>query len=178
MTRRLQRFLSRHCSTAAMEWLVDPILTDIRIEAAEASLRGRWWAGLWIRCAGLAALFKALVLYGWSQLSRFEQWPDDDRRVLVRTLAYSVDATAAAIPLLMLPRLSAARAPELALYLALEAMTNALPVGLLIGLIYGFEAKVVSLRPRLAFIRSQSFRTRIAFNHRLGLEVPGVEVVY
>ena len=92
-TGRLRRFLSRHCSTATMERLVDPILTDIRVEAAKA---GRW-TNLWIHLAGVAALFKALATYGWSQFWMFREWPDDDRRVLVRTLAYSVAATAAAI---------------------------------------------------------------------------------
>jgi hypothetical protein len=194
MTRRLRRLLSRHCSAVTMERLVDPILTDIRIESAEASLRGGWWAGLRISGAGLAVLIKALAFYGWSQFWRFNAWPDDDRRVVIRTLVYSTIVAAAAIPLLMLPRLSTTRAPSL----ALEAMTNALPIGLLIGLIYGFEAKVVSLRsqaalilvailcsigslaavawaPELSFADLQS---RIAFNHRLGLEVPVVEVVY
>ena len=190
MTGWLRRLLSRHCSSETMERLVHPILTDIRVEADKA---GRW-TGLWVHYGGAAALVKALVIYGWIQLWRFGEWPAEDRRVVVRILVYSTIVAAAAIPPLMLPRLSTTPAPAL----ALEAMTNALPIGLLLGLIYGFEANVVSLRSQAALIivailcslgslaavawapalTFADLRSRIAFNHRLGLDVPGVEVVY
>jgi Lipopolysaccharide export system permease LptF/LptG len=158
---RLRRFLLRHCSAVTMERLVDPILTDIRIEAAEASLRGPWWASLWIRCTGLSALVKALAIYGWNQFWRFHEWPVDDRRVLVRTLAFSAAISATAIPLLALPVLI--RLPRLGwgilprylvimqvLHLLAQTVVLALPIGLLIGLIYGFKGRIVSLRSRTA----------------------------
>ena len=148
--------------------------------------------------AGIAALIKALVVHLWIQFWRFEKWPAEDRGVAVRTLVYSSITAAAAIPSLMLPRMATARTPELALRLALEAMTNALPIGLLIGLTYGFKVKVVSRRLRAATIvvgilcsigslaaaswapelTFGELRSRIAFNRQLGLDVPGVEVVY
>jgi hypothetical protein len=84
MTGGLQRFLSRHCSSATMERLVDPILTDIRVEAATA---GRW-TSLWIHGAGVAALVKALAMHGWTRFWRFREWPDDDCRAVIRTLAW------------------------------------------------------------------------------------------
>ena len=155
MTRRLRRLLSRHCSAVTMERLIDPILTDIRIESAEASLRGGWWAGLRISGAGLAVLIKALAFYGWSQFWRFNAWPDDDRRVLIRTLACSAAVTVAAIPLLVLPfllRFPAARAQELAIYLVPQALPIALPIGLFVGLLYGFKERFTSLRPRTALL--------------------------
>ena len=43
-TEWLGRFLLRHCSTATMERLVDPIVTDVRVEAANASR----WTSRWI----------------------------------------------------------------------------------------------------------------------------------
>jgi hypothetical protein len=79
MTGGLERLLSRHCSAVTMERLVDPILTDIRIELANA---GRW-TGFWIHCAGIAALVKALAVYGWTHFWRFREWPADDRRILI-----------------------------------------------------------------------------------------------
>jgi hypothetical protein len=195
---RFRGFLLRHCSAAIMERLVDPVLADIHVEASAAAVRGHRWTSRRIRAAGAVALTKALVVYGWTRFWRFHEWPAKDRRVAVRTLVYSAIVASVATPLLILPRLSAARAPEHALYLVLEAMTNAVPIGLLIGLLYGFEAKVVSLRPRIAFIvvailcsigslaavawapelTFGELRSRIAFNRRLGLAVPAVEVVY
>jgi Lipopolysaccharide export system permease LptF/LptG len=155
VTSWFRRFLSPHCSAATMEWLVEPILTDIRIEANEAFLHGRRWASLWIHTAGVVALVKALVLHGWSHFWSIQEWSREDRRALARTLAYSAIVTAAGIPLLMLPfllRFPANRTQELAPYLVPQALPIALPVGLFIGLIYGFRALVVSLRPRTAVV--------------------------
>jgi hypothetical protein len=70
MTGRLRRLLSRHCSIATMERLVDPILTDIHVEAAKAGQ----WASLRIHCAGVTALVKALAFYGWIRFWRFGEW--------------------------------------------------------------------------------------------------------
>ena len=69
-----------------MERLVDPILTDIHVEAAAAGLKGRWWTRLWIQGRGMVALVNALTLHAWTGLWRFQEWPADDRRVLARTL--------------------------------------------------------------------------------------------
>jgi lipopolysaccharide export LptBFGC system permease protein LptF len=189
-----------------MERLVDPILTDIRVEAAKA---GRW-TNLWIHLAGVAALFKALATYGWSQFWMFREWPDDDRRVLVRTLAYSVAATAAAILLLTAPVLMRWRAlgwdrfpPHLLLLQVLgvvaQAVSFALPIGLFVGLIYGFRAKIVTLRPRAAvmiavmlcsigsFVVVTSglgpdslggLRSRIAYFQQSGLDVSRLAFAY
>jgi hypothetical protein len=150
-TVRLRRFLSRHCSTATMERLVDPILTDVRFEAA----RAEGWTSLWIHFLGVAVLVKALALHGSIQFISIREWPVDDRRVLARTLVYAAGIIAAAIPLLMLPflvRFPAARAQELAPYLVPQALPIALPLGLFIGLIYGFRARVMSVRPRMALM--------------------------
>jgi hypothetical protein len=146
-----RRFLLRNCSAATMERLVDPILTDIHIEAAAAAARGQQWASRRIRAAGTIALLKALTVCGWTRFWRFQEWPADDRRAIARTLAYSAAVGAAAIPLLILPlllRVPASRVPELIPYLVPQTLPIALPVGLFIGLVYGFRA--ASLRPRVA----------------------------
>jgi hypothetical protein len=151
----LRRFLVRRCSTTTMERLVDPILSDIQIEAAAAAAREQLWAGRWIWMAGTLALLKALVLHIWTHFWRIQHWPADDRRAVARTLAYSAAVTAAAIPLLMLPvftRFPATRWTELAGYLIPQALPIAVPVGLFIGLIYGFRAQMVSVRPRAALV--------------------------
>jgi hypothetical protein len=154
MTGRLQRLLSRHCSTAIMERLVDPVLADIHVEASAAAARGHRWTSRRIRAAGAIALINALVVYGWTEFWRIQNWPTDDRRALFRTLGYAAVVTTAAIPLLMLPFLVrfSDRTQELAPYLVPQALPIALPVGLFVGLIYGFRTRVMSLRPRTALI--------------------------
>src|SRR5262245_32725953 len=155
---RVRRFLLRHCSPTIMERLVDPVLTDIHTEARAAAGRGQRWTSRWILAAGVIALIKALVLYGWTEFRRFPEWPADDRRVLAQTLAYSTVVTAAGVLLLMLPYLvlpapaTAGRARELAPYLVAQAVPIALPVGLFVGLLYGFGARAVSMRPRAAVL--------------------------
>ena len=137
-----------------MERLVDPILTDIYVEAEAAAAQGQQWARRRIRAAGAAALIKALVLYGWSHFWSFQEWPADDRRVLARTLTYAAAATAVAIPLLVIPNLlhlpASQAAPELTAYLVPQASPYSMAVGLFVGLLYGFRGRVVSLRPRAA----------------------------
>ena len=150
---RFRRFLLRHCSSVTIGRLVDPILTDIDIEAAAA--RGRPWASRRIRIAGTIALLKALTFYGWTRFWSIQEWSREDRRALTRTLAYCATVTAAGIPLLMLPflvRFPANRTKELAVYLVPQALPIAVPVGLFIGLIYGFRAQIVSLQPRTAVV--------------------------
>jgi Lipopolysaccharide export system permease LptF/LptG len=152
---QLRRFLSRHCATAAMDHLVDPILTDIQIESTSAAVRGQRWASRWIRAAGAIALIKALAVYGWTRFWSIREWSADDRRALIRTLSYFAAVAVAAIPLLMMPfllRFPATRAWEVAPYLVPQALPLALPVGLFVGLLYGFRARVVSPRPRTAVI--------------------------
>ena len=147
----LRRLLVRHCSEAAIERLVDPILTDIEIEASAAADRGQQWTGRWIRAAGAIVLFKALVLYGWSRFWSIREWPVDDRRAVARSMTYAFIVTIAGIKLMMLPpllRYPLGRYQELALYLVPQAFPIALPIGLLLGLLYGFRSSVLSLRPR------------------------------
>jgi Lipopolysaccharide export system permease LptF/LptG len=152
---RFRRFFLRHCSAATMERLVDPILTDIEIESRTAAFRGQRWASRWIRATGAIALFKALALYGWARFWSIREWQVDDRRVLLRTLAYSTAATVATILLSMIPfvlRSPAERAQELAPYLVPQALPYALAVGPFVGLLYGLRGRVVSLRPQAAMM--------------------------
>jgi uncharacterized membrane protein len=86
-----------------MERLVDPILTDIHIEAEAAAARGQQWASRGVRAAGTGALVKALTFYVWTRFWSIQEWSREDRRALARTLANAAALTAAAIPLMMLP---------------------------------------------------------------------------
>lgn len=149
---RLRQYLSRHCSAATIERLVDPILTDTAIEVRAAAFRGQQWTGRWIRAAGAFALVKALALFGWTRFWSIREWPVEERRAVTRSMAYAFVVTCAGVKLLMLPpllRYPLSRYQELALYLVPQAFPIALPIGLLLGLLYGFRSSVPSLRSRI-----------------------------
>jgi hypothetical protein len=149
---QFRRFLLRHCSPTTMERLVDPILTDVEIEAAAAAARGQQWTRRRIRIAGTIALMRALTLYGWTRLWSFREWPVEDRRAVARSMIYTCVVTIAGVAMLMLPplvRYPVSRYQELALYLVPQAFPIALPIGLFVALLYGFGSGALSLRLRM-----------------------------
>ena len=146
---QFRRFLLRHCSSVTMARLVDPILTDIDIEAAAAAAIGRRWASRRIRIAGSIALLQGLAFYGWTRFWSIQEWSREDRGALARTLAYAAALSAAATPLLMLPVIIQLPANRW-LYLIPEVLPIALPFCLFLGLIYGFRARMVSMWPQAA----------------------------
>jgi uncharacterized membrane protein YhdT len=147
----IRRFLRRHCSSVTMARIVDPILTDIHIEADAADAQGHQWASRRIRAAGSIVLLKAITLYSWTRFWSIQEWSREDRRALARTLTYAATLTAAAIPLMTLPALIQLPANRW-LYLVPEVLPIALPFCLFIGLIYAFRARMVSLRPHAAVL--------------------------
>jgi hypothetical protein len=132
-----------------MDRVVDPILTDIEIESTAAACRGERWASRWIRAAGAIALLKALALYGWTRFSAIREWPIEDRRVVRRSVGYTVVATCLGVLLLELPLILSGRTHSL-VPVHLDAVPVALPAGLFVGLVYALRSSVVSLRPLAA----------------------------
>jgi len=155
---RLSERLSRTIGPHAMERLVDPILSDIRIERRLAIRQRRVWKSRWVLVAGGVSLVTALTIHGWLQLSAFERWPSEDRRAWARTLIYFATISTAAMAFLIVPplwpRVSNAAEPPLALiaYLTPQAIPIALPIGLLLGLLYGFRGTVLGLRSTSAVL--------------------------
>ena len=129
--------LASHVRPATMERLVDPILTDVRLECQVARSSGRVWASRWRLVTGVLALIKALAVYACVP----RQWPADDRRAVARTIGYAAATTAAAMVMFMVPPLSQwsdrifAAPFILAFYLMPQAFPVALPIGLLFGVL-------------------------------------------
>ncbi len=139
----LRAMASRVCSERTMERLVDPVLTDARIESQEAIARGRVWRSRWIRLAGFFALFKAAALYAYERTMR--DWSDDTGQAFRRTVALSAAATVAGVLLILFP--PGRRVPaNLMPYLIPQALPLAIPVGLTIGLFCGLGGRLESFR--------------------------------
>ena len=152
----MRAFLSRHCSPTTMERLVDPILTDIRIESAAASARGQHWTSRMIRAAGTISLLKALTLQGWTSFWSIQKSSAEDRRLMSRAVAYTVVATSVGVLLLVLPLLRSGRTQSLVPVLW-DALPIALPFALFVGLVYGFKSSVMSRRSLAAAVALSVF---------------------
>jgi hypothetical protein len=137
-----------------MERLVDPILTDVRLECQGARRSGHLWASRWRLVTGVLVLIKALAVYACIP----REWPAADRRALARTIGYAALTTAAAMLMFIVPPLS--QWPDriftapfmLAFYLMPQAFLVALPIGLLFGVLYGLHDARLSLRSAAAVL--------------------------
>lgn len=150
---RLRAISARLCSARTMERLIDPVLTDLQTEYSEAHRRGPSWRRRWILAAGYVAFLKVIIVCGCEQSMRaLRDWPDDERRVLGRTLALCSAAMLAVTilisfwPVLQFSRRSGHQM-GLLVYLIPEAVPLAVPVGFTLGLFVGLGGRVVS--PRL-----------------------------
>ena len=143
---RLRHFLSRHCSAATMERLVDPILTDTRDRGESCSSpRAAMDRPMDSRCGRDRACSRRLPCSAGRGSGRFVSGRS---RIVARWPArwpMPSSSQCAGVKLLMLPpllRFPLSRYQELALYLVPQAFPIALPVGLLLGLLYGFRSSV------------------------------------
>lgn len=140
---RLRTIAARLFSDRTMEWLIDPVLTDVQIEYRSAIAHGRVWRSRWIRLAGYVAFFKALGLYGYERAMR--DWSEDASRTLARTVRLSAAAIVAVVLLILLPPGRSVPA-YLMPYLIPQALPLAIPVGLTVGLFCGLGGRDISVR--------------------------------
>ena len=99
---RVREALARIVRPATMERLVDPILTDMRLEYQAARRSGHRWASRWRLLTGVVGLIKALAVYACVP----REWPADDRRAVARTIGYATAMTGAGMLMLIMPPLS------------------------------------------------------------------------
>lgn len=149
---RLRAISARLCSARTMERLIDPVLTDLQTEYSEAHRRGQSWRRRWILAAGYVAFLKVIIVCGCEQSMRaLRDWPDDERRVLGRTLALCSAAMLALTILITFgPMLQyAQRHPDrigLLIYSLPQALPIAVPVGFTLGIFCGLGGRAVSRR--------------------------------
>jgi len=146
---------ARLCDATTMERLVDPTLSDLRLEYEEAVKRGRRLESARIWLVGHIALLQVIALHG--GLSAAETVRDlaaDDRRALVRTLSASTATVIvgtfvlALVPFVDFVPRDHPRSLELAFYLVPQALALSIPIGLTVGILWGLGCLCHSARTR------------------------------
>jgi hypothetical protein len=154
--RRLHGRLARAIGAEAMDRLVDPILTDIRMERRLAIRQLRPWKSRWVVAAGTVSLAAALVSYGWVNFWSFQRWPAEDRLACARTLKCFAAVTPVAMALLILqvwPQGWHPTAPVMFITrLTLQTVPIAILFGLLLSVLYGLHGTIVALRSSAAVL--------------------------
>jgi hypothetical protein len=145
---RLRATAARLCGAAAMERLIDPVLTDIEIEYRSAVKEGRTWRSRWIRIAGCFALLKVVAVYAYDRTAR--DWSADDGRAFARTIGIATAAFAVSAVLLI--SAAGTHTPEHWPYLIPQALPIAIPVGVTWGILCGLGGRVVAVRVKGAIL--------------------------
>ena len=110
------------------------------------------WTSRWVRVAGYAALLKIVVVCGWrGAMPARHEWPAKDRRGLVRVIGFSIIPAMGITVLLELTPLmqslnSRSVDARVVLILIPQALAIAVPVGVMLGILFGLRDRVLSRR--------------------------------
>jgi lipopolysaccharide export LptBFGC system permease protein LptF len=136
-----------------MERLVDPTVSDLQTEYADAVTRGRRWKSARIWIVGHIALVHVIVLHGGLLGTNTQRdRTSDDRQAVRRTVAASTAVAIAGtiliamIPFASLVSRSRPHVLELALYLIPQALPVSMPIGLTFGILWGLGGASASRR--------------------------------
>ena len=148
---RLRPLAARWCDAPTMERLIDPLITDLQAEDADAARAGRSWRRRWLRLAYGLAFAKVLVSHEASRTIGVLRDPEhEDHRAIKRTLVFSATMFVIAWVILVLPFAGAAaaspRAFSMIVYVTPQAVPLAIPVGLTVGIVWGLGRSRVSRR--------------------------------
>ena len=155
---RLRALAARVFDARAMERLIDPVIADLQAEYGAAARAGRTWTSLWVRLAGYAALLKIVVVCGWREaMVAKHEWTANDRRGLVRVIGFSVAPVMGITVLLELTPLMQSlnsRSVDAGVVLTLipQALAIAVPVGAMLGILFGLHDGVLSRRLSSAIV--------------------------
>jgi hypothetical protein len=151
---RLRAVASRLCSTQTIERVIDPLIADLQMEYAQASLQGARWKARSIRLVACLGLLKVIVLCGGRSLLSPGDEAVDDRRAMIRMVAFSAVSICGAVTLFVVPfwrTVFSGLQPQQArmfLYLIPQAIAMAIPIGLTIGILFGFRGRQPSIQSR------------------------------
>lgn len=151
--RGTRRVAARLLTATTMSRIVDPVIADWQSEYTAAVHQRRIWRRRWIRWSGFALLFKALAIYGCSTLAEpGRAWPEEERQVLRRVVVTTGLATVAATVFFVwrpyYVHLASGGNVVLLLYLLPQALPVAAPLGLMVGILYGWRTRQPSKRLR------------------------------
>jgi hypothetical protein len=152
---RLRSLAARVLDSSTLERLIDPVIADLQHEHEAAIRRGLVWRGRWIRLAGYCAFWKVAAIGISRATSRALIAPHDG--AIGRTIRFSGLATTALTLIFMWPAVwNSLSHPghRLALFLALvpQALSVALPMGIVFGVFCGLRGRVVTARVRMTIV--------------------------
>ena len=157
---RLRSIALRLCAPHGMDRVMDPVISDVRTEYAEAMRQRNIWRGRWICLVGCVTFWKVLTLHAAMRaVPVTREWIADDDDAIGRTLTYSTVAiTGITLFFVILPlwtirnSVTAATAPRLLVGLMARALSVGVPVGVATGIVAALGGHHASRRIRRAIL--------------------------
>jgi hypothetical protein len=140
--RMLHRLAAHICSAKTLEFSVEPAIADLQCELFSVDQRSVF-RRVTVLAGGYAAILKVITMCALS----VSVATDDDRRAILRTMAWSLTLTVAVTGLLMLPPLSIVEGRLSSIFLAgliPQAVPLAIPIGLTFGIAFGMAGRTAS----------------------------------
>jgi hypothetical protein len=154
---RLRSLAQRVCDPSTMERLIEPVIADLQCEHADALRHGQVWRSRWTCIVGYLAFWKVALMTGISSTRAIRDWATADGGAVGRTIRFSGLATTVTVGILVwvplhqsTPFAVSVKFALLSLYLLPQALSVALPMGLVFGVLCGLRGRVLKRRSRLA----------------------------
>jgi len=168
--RGLRRLASRVLDEQTMARLVEPALTDIDVECADAVCEGRLWLRRWVWIRGHVAFLTMLFVYVAEWTANIPQeLTASDRRILTRVstigagIAVVVTLMLTWVPLRALTVRPHSAARILFATLIPHALPVAIPMGVLFGVLIGRDATRRSLRSSVSIVAGAFVLSIVSF---------------
>jgi lipopolysaccharide export system permease LptF/LptG-like protein len=181
---RLRAFAVRWCCTETMARIVDPLIADLQHEHGAAARTGRVWRGRAIRIAGWIAFVRVCAICMWRDDLAPGNWTTDDRRTLMRAVAYSVALVVLITALFEIPPLSNLRtwgsrgmSVWVLLTLAPQALTITITIGATFGIVYAVGGRAFSRRVAEAVVGLACVASALSFAN-LGWIMPAANQAF
>ena len=151
---RLRSFARRFCEPQTMERLIDPVIADLQCEHGDAIRRGQIWRGRRALVNGYMAFWKVVAIGMGGAATR--TLITADAGAVGRIIRFSGIATTVIVGIMMWPPLRSMRHPFagkmtlLVVYLLPQALSLALPMGLVFGVMCGLRGRVPTRRSQRA----------------------------
>ena len=158
--RTLHRLAGYICCAQTLERIVEPAIADLQKEYAESGATAS--QRMWTLVTGYAAIINVTAMCAFSVSIA----SDDDRRTIIRIMAWFVALTVAFTGLLMLPPLSIVEASISSMFLAAlipQAVPLAIPIGLTFGIAVGVAGRTATRRITTVILLTALIASLVSF---------------
>jgi hypothetical protein len=151
---RLRSLMQRFCDPQTMERLIDPVIADLQCEHSDAIRRGQTWRARLALLSGYLAFWKVVAISIGGASTRALTASHDG--AVGRIVRFSGIATAVIVGIMVWPPLRSMRYPAsgktalFIVYLLPQALSIALPMGLVFGVMSGLRRTTPTRRVRRA----------------------------